>query len=196
MIGLEKLRIGMRDSALATLRLVTRLAPSNHADYPSAALATALILSKQQPGQHLRSSLGLPPHLGTDSLGLVWLDGSSASAERYVEAAERVRRECTAEQGARDRDAKLLRDEVRCPTASFRIHAAILGRMHVLTTFRPQLEALQNPQSCESSRVLVYTLTGVSDGVGIGCELHLMAVALSTAYSLNKTLVLDPAVQW
>jgi hypothetical protein len=136
MIGLDKLRLGMRESAVSTLRLVTRLAPSHHTGYPSAALATALLLSQKHPGQYLHSASGLLPRMGTDGLGLVWLDESAASAARYREAAERVRRECVIEKDVRDRDAKLLRAEVRRLSFSFSFSFCFCFCLHPVTLGR------------------------------------------------------------
>jgi hypothetical protein len=74
--------------------------------------------------------------MGTDGLGLVWLDESAASAARYREAAERVRRECVIEKDVRDRDAKLLRAEVRRLSFSFSFSFCFCFCLHPVTLGR------------------------------------------------------------
>ncbi|CAG0899213.1 unnamed protein product [Cyprideis torosa] len=50
-----------------------------------------------------------------------------------------------------------------------------------------RIEALQNPNDCESARKLVCDLTKIC---GFGCQVHHLAYCLIVAYATNRTLIL------
>lgn len=61
-----------------------------------------------------------------------------------------------------------------------------------------QFRAQQFPpkNACASTAQLVYVLSGENWGVGLGCEFHGLALALSNALRTNRTLVLAPSRWW
>lgn len=212
MIGQEHLRSGSTHSAISTFRLVLRLAHPNLSGAASAALATALLLAGKPSGHHLTEAAGLP---SVGSSTVVWMNLASVDAHRYGEDCLSAWAAC--KHGARERagDAAALLEEVCilssptshnsfCDPASFLrswprtlLDVARAERLPHSSTANSQLQLLQGLGGClPGRRMLIYSLTGTADGVGLGCELHLLAIALSRAYTENRTLVLDPDARW